>query len=219
MAGLLPDHASKRWFAAIIGGLLGSNCCALQLLLNSMGIGCAGFAILSPFRLHFFLVASAALLMLRSRGIASRAISWYVQAVLFGLLVAMPELISLHSRFGGSSFLSSSKHSLPSVPLSFRLEGLKCAACGERARTLSLSVPCVQTSAVQWEGGYMKLQLLGGCDVTECGHRVSVVLKQAGFDVMSLESCAKSVQTPPPFSFWSLNADATAMENCSVFMH
>ena len=65
----------------------------------------------------------------------------------------------------------------------------------------------------------MKLQLLGGCDVTECGHRVSVVLKQAGFDVMSLESCAKSVQTPPPFSFWSLNADATAMENCSVFMH
>ena len=224
-ASPLPDHASKRWFAVIIGGLLCSNCCILQLLLNSMGIGCAGFAILSPFRWHFFLVTSAALLMLRTPGTTSRAFAWFIQAVLFGFLVAMPEVISIYSA-GGYSFFDDSGNAFPSAALLVRVIGMKCAACGERARTLSLSVPCVQTSSVKWERGHIKLQLLSGSDVIECGQSVSIVLKQAGFEIMTLESCAESVwkQGSSLFSFWSPIAprhpDATLMGNCSsMFMH
>lgn len=44
-------------FAAVLAGLLNSSCCVVQLILNWFSVGCAGFAILDPFR-PIFLTAS-----------------------------------------------------------------------------------------------------------------------------------------------------------------
>ena len=184
--------SAKRWCAVVVGGLLSSNCCALQLLLNYVGVGCAGFAVLSPFRLYFFLAAATALLVMRTPTVrATNALS--LQAAIFFCLVVMPEAISVYSRYGnsaGNSYFSSIVEApAPFSPVLIRVMGMKCAACGDRARTMSLSVPCVQRSAVYWEIGYMKLQMAVGSDANECSQRVSAVLLQAGFDVLFVEPC------------------------------
>jgi hypothetical protein len=192
MEHALSGSSSKRWCAVVVGGLLSSNCCALQLLLNYVGVGCAGFAVLSPFRLYFFLAAAAALLMMRTPAV--RAISLSSQAALFFCLVVMPEVISVYSRYGnpaGNSYFSPSivDAPAPSSSVLVRVMGMKCAACGDRARTMSSSVPCVEHSAVYWETGFMKLLVAADYHANECSQRVSAVLQRAGFDVLFVEHC------------------------------
>jgi hypothetical protein len=198
--------SSKRWCAVVVGGLLSSNCCALQLLLNYVGVGCAGFAVLSPFRLYFFLAAATALLVMRTPTV--RAIALSSQAALFFCLVVMPEVISVYSRYGnpaGNSFFSSIVDApAPSSPVLLRVMGMKCAACGDRARTMSLSVPCVEHSAVYWETGFMKLLVAAGSHAIECSQRVSAVLQRAGFDVLFVEHCG--------------TARRHSNSNCSLFV-
>jgi hypothetical protein len=211
MATVLPDRSSKRWLAVIIGGLLSSNCCALQLLLNFMGVGCAGFAILSPFRLFFFFAASLSFFLLGTSHSTSRAIDRSTQAAIFCALVSMPEMISFYSRYA-SYYSSTSENNLPSSALFVRIFGMKCAACGERSRTLSLSVPCVRDSAVHWERGYMKMHIVAGSDIAKCGHDVSAVLKRAGFEIVSLELCADSSVKSAVFPHENSSG------NCSLFV-
>ena len=57
MAACCPSKlsAASRGFwqqctCAVLGGLLCSSCCIVQLLLNSFSVGCAGFAVLTPYR-------------------------------------------------------------------------------------------------------------------------------------------------------------------------
>jgi hypothetical protein len=209
MATVLPDRSSKTWFAVIVGGLLSSSCCALQLLLNFMGVGCAGFAILSPYRLCF-LAASLLFFMIRTPHSYSNAIVRSTQAAIFCALVSMPEIISFYSRYA-AYYSSTSESNLPSSLLFVRIFGMKCAACGERARALSLTVPCVRHSAVHWERGHMKIQVVSGFDIAECGHRVSAVLNRADFEIVSFEMCADSSTNAPA------HPHANSSGNCSLF--
>jgi hypothetical protein len=183
---MLRMSDQKTWCAVIVGGLLSSNCCALQLLLNYMGVGCAGFAILAPFRL-LFLAASAALLVFTTP--STLVIARSLQAVIFCSLVLMPEIIGLYSRNGNPILLFSSDYHSSYLSLLLRVTGMKCAACGERARSLSLSAPCVRGSTVHWERGFMKLQITAGSDTSKCGQMVSATLQQAGFDTLFHELC------------------------------
>jgi len=188
---------------------LGSNCCALQLVLNFLGLGCAGFAILSPFRFYIVFAISGVLFVFRPLRSSSRVSSRFCQTALLFFLTCLPEMISLYSRHGIYSFTSDYS---PSSPLLVRVSGMKCAACGERARTVSLSVPCVQDSAVYWEGGYMKLQVIGGTDLADCGRSVSTALHRAGFEIISVDLCAH--EKPPSLLFpWSLTAPRRAYLN------
>ena len=209
MASPLRESSAKTWIAAIIGGLLCSNCCALQLVLNYLGLGCAGFAILSPFRFYIVFAISGVLFVFRPLRSSSRVPSRFCQAALFFFLICLPEIISLYSRHGIYSFTSDYS---PSSPLLVRVSGMKCAACGERARTVSLSVPCVQDSAVYWEKGYMKLQAISGTDLAHCGRSVSSVLHRAGFEIISVDLCAH--EKPPSLLFpWSLTVPRLAYLN------
>lgn len=47
---------------AVVGGLLSSQCCIIQLALNAMSVGCAGFSVLSPYRPAFLAATTAGLL-------------------------------------------------------------------------------------------------------------------------------------------------------------
>lgn len=45
-------HGLARWevAAALAGGLLSSSCCIVQLAMNALSMGCAGFAVLKPWK-------------------------------------------------------------------------------------------------------------------------------------------------------------------------
>jgi copper chaperone CopZ len=47
--------------AAALGGLLSSSCCTVQLVLNSLSLGCAGFAVLDKFRPVFLALTFSSL--------------------------------------------------------------------------------------------------------------------------------------------------------------
>ena len=46
----LPKGLWQECSCAVLGGLLCSSCCLIQLLLNSFSIGCAGFSSLTSYR-------------------------------------------------------------------------------------------------------------------------------------------------------------------------
>lgn len=52
---------------AILGGLLSSQCCVIQLALNVMSVGCAGFSALSPYRPAFLAATTASLVLSHRR--------------------------------------------------------------------------------------------------------------------------------------------------------
>lgn len=48
---------------AVLGGLLSSQCCVIQLALNAMSVGCAGFSALTPYRPAFLAATTAGLVL------------------------------------------------------------------------------------------------------------------------------------------------------------
>ncbi|KAK9840601.1 hypothetical protein WJX81_003915 [Elliptochloris bilobata] len=44
------SNARNTLGLAVLGGLLSSSCCVLQLFLNALSFGCAGFSLLTPYR-------------------------------------------------------------------------------------------------------------------------------------------------------------------------
>ncbi|GIL95921.1 hypothetical protein Vretimale_1837 [Volvox reticuliferus] len=55
VASLPPSSFATRVFTglSLAGGLLSSSCCIIQLALNLMNLGCAGFAVLTPWKTQF----------------------------------------------------------------------------------------------------------------------------------------------------------------------
>jgi copper chaperone CopZ len=67
---------------SLIGGLLSSSCCVIQLLLNSLQLGCAGFAVLIPWQPHFRTLTLLALAHLVYReGLSRRSLLTVVATV------------------------------------------------------------------------------------------------------------------------------------------
>lgn len=55
-------QAARRTLGlAVLGGLLSSSCCVLQLLLNALSVGCAGFSALTPYRPLFLALTASSL--------------------------------------------------------------------------------------------------------------------------------------------------------------
>jgi copper chaperone CopZ len=134
------------WWSLL--GLLSSSCCALQLLLNAMSMGCAGFnTVLGPIR--------PTLLALT---VTVQAISWYVawsrpwqwaptaaSTVLVVGLSLLPEALAMCSTGGGISTkkqregmqrnlattgaTGSTDSSITSTTLVFKMNSVGCAAC------------------------------------------------------------------------------------------
>jgi hypothetical protein len=46
----IVENGKNDYLWATIAGLLSSSCCVIQLGLNAMSLGCAGFSILTPYR-------------------------------------------------------------------------------------------------------------------------------------------------------------------------
>jgi copper chaperone CopZ len=88
--GLLSHHpasAAANALSVLVGSLLASSCCVVQLVLNALSLGCAGFAALDRFR-PFFLSTTLGTLLLRAHlehragVLAPRPLSWTAALVL-----------------------------------------------------------------------------------------------------------------------------------------
>ena len=171
--------------AAVLGGLASSSCCALQLALNAAGFAaCAGFAALDPYRpLSMSLTALSLSLLHRRHG------SWRVTAgaaTVAAALTLLPLALAAAGRAGGVRGLL--RTLLPAVAVapaptavhSLAVRGMKCAACGERARAAAAGVAGVASAAVDWRAGTVSVE---GDARPELLAAVEAALEEGGFEV------------------------------------
>ncbi|KAI8840817.1 hypothetical protein BJ741DRAFT_662073 [Chytriomyces cf. hyalinus JEL632] len=113
--------------------LLGSSCCLIQLILNALSIGCAGFALLDPLSPVFtsLTVASLSVSLWRVRFKPNRNIAATAALSLF--LLSLPSLVDKFNK----SNLSHSESTTPkcTISISWNIDGLKCLGCAARLKS------------------------------------------------------------------------------------
>ncbi|GAB5034364.1 Hypothetical protein NocV09_01801390 [Nannochloropsis oceanica] len=123
--------------AATVGGLLSSSCCAVQLVLNSISVGCAGFAVLDRFRPLFLFLTFSSLayktvtydIQLHKKPLRSLP-TWLVAVALASAPVLVRRLNRGELSMGSFNLASSLHGTTPRpVMLRYRVRGMKCEAC------------------------------------------------------------------------------------------
>ncbi|KAI8930360.1 hypothetical protein BC831DRAFT_440209 [Entophlyctis helioformis] len=87
-----------RWrmeLLAMGASLLSSSCCVIQLVMNYLSLGCAGFAVLTPYRPHFTALAVLLLSMSVVAGGWSRRT--VATAAVCGLLMVSQDVVAAHN--------------------------------------------------------------------------------------------------------------------------
>ncbi|XRB03377.1 mercuric ion transport protein [Pycnococcus provasolii] len=148
---------------ALLGGLLGSSCCIVQLGINAMsaagislGIGCAGFnKYLGPSRPFWrvvTLVYVTSFVYIRARRMGRRALAFTVATVfLTALLTFLPELLL---RFTGTSV---APDAIGAVTVDLRVDGMGCEACQTHVQSVLAAAPGVVSATAKWTEGTAKL--------------------------------------------------------------
>ena len=184
-----PTPLALPLLTALAGGLAASSCCALQLALNALGFACAGFAVLDPHRPAAIAATAVALAALHRRHGSWRVTG--LAAVAAAGLTALPDLLAAVGRAGGvgaalraavAGAAGSAAAAAPTASTTtlLRVAGMKCAACGERARAAVASLPGVAGAAVDWQAGTVRVEGRGE------GVRAAVeaALGDRGFEVV-----------------------------------
>lgn len=78
-------------------GLCNSSCCAAQLALNALGIGCAGFAVLDPYR-PISIAISAILVLFRIQREKRIRIKYILGMI---VLSVIPEIVRMYNAYTG----------------------------------------------------------------------------------------------------------------------
>merc|ERR1740130_1567534 len=130
---LLTGAHRLTWWAAI--GLLSSSCCVLQILLNALSLGCAGFnTYLGPAR-PLFLAATVLLQLSGWSVVLNNPIAdWRYTALGSGIalvLALMPEAIYLYHQ------LQPKNTATPRSVAILKLEGMGCVSCATTVRQLA----------------------------------------------------------------------------------
>ena len=110
---------------ALVGGLLSSSCCAIQLALNAVSLGCAGFAALDASRPLWLLLTAGSLCARAARG-GARSAGFALTCALALALAAMPEMLRAAARRRGAPGAAA-----PSI--AFAVAGIPCEACARKA--------------------------------------------------------------------------------------
>lgn len=124
---LFPESimALFTWIQGVMGGLLISSCCLIQLFLNLFGIGCAGLnTLLLPYRPFF---VSLTIVSLTYAFYRSRPSKWHFTAVvtITVLLSLSPELL----RFYNDSHSSIAIKDQDLHQTRWKIDGMHCEAC------------------------------------------------------------------------------------------
>jgi copper chaperone CopZ len=125
-----------------ITGTLGGYCCIIQLVLNLLGYGCAGFIALSSYMPIF---AAILILLISINLFNKRADRSYLPLILSIMLFCGPEIIDWVNLQRGAT-------SKTIEVVQVQLYGLKCSSCANRVRSELLLQPFVEAAQVQFTG-------------------------------------------------------------------
>lgn len=157
------------WWSLL--GLLSSSCCALQIILNALSFGCAGFnTVLGPLRPTF--VAFTIVAQLSSWFVAyPRPYQWGVTAfstVVSSVLTLLPELLAWRTakrqltkqqQLNQNSEDSNGLVMICGKRLLFRLDTMGCASCVSTVSTLLDGLEGVMSHKVTLEDGLAEVIL------------------------------------------------------------
>jgi len=119
-----------------------SSCCMIQLVLNALTFGCAGFSVLTPYKGVFRLVALAGAMAVLARG--KQPLKWKILAACVGLGMSFSEdLLGAYNKGslslpglairGATGPSGSSGGTLP-PDLILKVPEMHCEACGAKVK-------------------------------------------------------------------------------------
>mmetsp|Transcript_51197 Transcript_51197/g.153796 ORF Transcript_51197/g.153796 Transcript_51197/m.153796 type:complete len:297 (-) Transcript_51197:271-1161(-) len=193
------------WWSLL--GLLSSSCCALQLLLNALSFGCAGFnAVLGPIR-PTSVAVTLTVQALSWRVAWSRPWQWAPTAsasVVVLSLTFLPEVLSVsatlrgywrrrEARGGCGSEDGAADREPTSKTLRFRVDNIGCAACVSAVTRVLEGIHFVEDFSVSLSNGIVTVIATDeNCDQEktnggiEC-KEIMQKLNDAGFPLIPLE--------------------------------
>merc|ERR1719221_692857 len=174
----------------VVGGLVGSSCCALQLCINALAAlgflstaGCAGFnTILGPVR-PYTRAATATFFAVRlARCALARRPRLIRITVLTALLTFLPEILR------ATSGVSVAPPTAGAVRLSLRVDGMGCEACQLAVQGAMQRTSGVLAAAADFEAGTATVLVneQWGFELAELTQRVA----EAGFEVHAVEAAS-----------------------------
>jgi copper chaperone CopZ len=157
------SNQSAKWgtLIALASGLGASSCCVIQLVMNVLGFGCAGFAVLAPYRP--VLLASAAIALLLPvilpflfspfnnscsrpdwicgfKTLLSR--KFLIQLLMVLGLAFSPEILQkVDQRLYDSVFSADSNNEQTVGIIHLQLSGVYCEGCRHRVKAALASLP------------------------------------------------------------------------------
>ena len=193
--GLLRLFHRLEWWSAL--GLLSSSCCVLQLLLNALSVGCAGFnTVLGPLRPLMLAVTVSLQASMWRVALTGRREGLLLNAAgataLTGVLSLLPELLHLYIHRNDEA-----KRCAPAdgAEMCFRVEGMGCTACTAKVQKTVEALPGVAGCRVQLEGGEARVRLdeMAVADARMAAalqRSVATALQQVGFPATPSETPA-----------------------------
>ncbi|CAF1019554.1 unnamed protein product [Rotaria sp. Silwood1] len=142
-----------NWINGLIGGLLISSCCLIQLVLNLFGIGCAGLnTLLLPYRPLFI---SLTIISLTYSFFRYRPSKWhFTSVVIFTLILSFsPELLRIYNnQFTRNDIIDNQV-----IITHWKIIGMHCEACRSAVIQSLKKLDGVLSINVDLETGQAKL--------------------------------------------------------------
>lgn len=164
----MASSSLKQLTIAVGLGLANSSCCVVQLILNSMSIGCAGFAVLTPWRFPLLTLSSTFSLMAiqQNGGLINRRS--LVSVLALSALSLSPEIVKCINTNCWSRMWTSAigvttqildapaaadvKSNEIGQVITLHIRKIKCEACANNAKNALGAVPGVLECSVFFSG-------------------------------------------------------------------
>ena len=175
----LYDNLFVRTGLSSVAGLLSSSCCLLQIMLNALSVGCAGFnTVLGPVRPYFMALALTLQGLMWQAVFAEAApIEPALQSTALTLcLTFLPEALN--------AAMQASAVPPAEDDLRLRVGGMGCTACSVKVKAALEGVDGVSVCTVVFEEGCAQLQLdsSSGEERAAVEQRAIAALAEAGFE-------------------------------------
>lgn len=161
----VEDRKFGLVLTAVVSGLLASSCCVVQLLLNALSLGCAGFSLLTPYKPWFRALCCMSVGQLVWRNGLNRRV--LATCAISAFLMVSEELLSMYNTGAvglilRTKLLSIAGRQQPALPgeshthvayaektdntelYQFLVEGVKCEGCALRLKQYMLQQPGVR---------------------------------------------------------------------------
>ncbi len=166
------------WLNGLIGGLLVSSCCLVQLFLNAFGIGCAGLnTLLLPYRPLFISLTVISLTYSFFRYHPSK---WHFAAIVtFTLVLSLsPELLrAYNNRFSNNDLVDKQ-----AIITRWKITGMHCEGCRSAVIRALKNLDGVLSVNVELETGQAILTSLHNIDT----NTVVQAVQSAGFQAAEI---------------------------------